>query len=67
MIWLARQMRSMPLDWAIYRGRPGHRISGAALDGTLLPIGGPKGYGLSMMTDILTGMLGGGAAFGTQL
>src|SRR5438132_5490516 len=60
----AREMRAMPLDWAIttaglFTDDPTH-----ALDGTLLPIGGPKGYGLSMMTDILTGVLT-GAAFGT--
>jgi len=34
------------------------------MDGTLLPIGEYKGYGLSFVTDVLTGVLGGGA-FGT--
>ncbi|MFM7582199.1 MAG: Ldh family oxidoreductase, partial [Caldilinea sp.] len=32
----------------------------AAMDGTLLPMGEYKGYGLSLLTDVLTGVLGGG-------
>jgi LDH2 family malate/lactate/ureidoglycolate dehydrogenase len=64
MMWLAREMRAMPLDWAITRAGLTTEDPNAALDGTLLPIGGAKGYGLSMMTDILTGVLT-GAAFGT--
>jgi LDH2 family malate/lactate/ureidoglycolate dehydrogenase len=34
------------------------------MDGTLLPMGDYKGYGLSFITDVLTGVLGGGA-YGT--
>jgi LDH2 family malate/lactate/ureidoglycolate dehydrogenase len=64
MMALARDMRAMPLDWAITKAGLATDDPNAALDGTLLPIGGPKGYGLSMMTDILTGVLA-GAAFGT--
>lgn len=30
------------------------------MDGTLLPMGEYKGYGLSLITDVLTGVLGGG-------
>jgi LDH2 family malate/lactate/ureidoglycolate dehydrogenase len=30
-----------------------------ALKGTLMPIGGPKGYGLALMIDVLAGMLSG--------
>jgi LDH2 family malate/lactate/ureidoglycolate dehydrogenase len=29
------------------------------MKGTLLPMGGPKGYGLALMIDILTGLLSG--------
>jgi allantoinase len=65
MMWLAREMRAMPLDWAITKDGLSTQDPNAALDGTLLPIGGPKGYGLSLMTDILTGVLS-GAAFGTS-
>ncbi|WP_162409108.1 Ldh family oxidoreductase [Acuticoccus sediminis] len=36
--------------------------AGAALDGTLAPIGGPKGYGLALMIELMTGFLAGGAA-----
>jgi LDH2 family malate/lactate/ureidoglycolate dehydrogenase len=64
MMRLAREMRSMPLDWAITRAGLSTDDPAAALDGTLLPVGGPKGYGLSLMTDVLTGVLA-GAAFGT--
>jgi len=65
MMWLANQGMPMPLDWAITRDGLTTDDPAAALDGTLLPVGGPKGYGLSMMTDILTGVLT-GAAFGTK-
>ena len=32
----------------------------AAIAGMLLPIGGPKGYGLALVVDVLTGVLSGG-------
>lgn len=66
MMWLARDGRKMPLDWAITRDGRTTDEPTEAMDGTLLPIGGPKGYGLSLMTDVLTGVLG-GAAFGSAL
>jgi LDH2 family malate/lactate/ureidoglycolate dehydrogenase len=65
MMRLAQEMRAMPLDWALTKSGMQTDDPTSALDGTLLPIGGPKGYGLSMMTDILTGVLT-GAAFGTE-
>ncbi len=34
------------------------------MDGTLLPMGEYKGYGLSLITDVLTGVLSGGG-YGT--
>jgi len=63
MQWLAREGCKMPLDWAITKDGRTTDDPAEAMDGTLLPIGGPKGYGLSLMTDVLTGVLG-GAAFG---
>ena len=48
---------------------PGRRVTddpAAAMDGTLLPMGEYKGYGLSLITDVLTGVMGGGA-FGSRL
>src|SRR5581483_1851226 len=65
MMGLAREGKKMPLDWAITRDGRSTDDPNAAMDGTLLPIGGPKGYGLSLMTDVLTGVLS-GSAFGTK-
>jgi L-2-hydroxycarboxylate dehydrogenase (NAD+) len=53
----------IPLDWAVdAKGQPTDDPH-EALKGTLLPIGGYKGFGLSLMVDVLAGMLT-GAAFG---
>ena len=38
----------------------------AALKGTLMPIGGPKGYGLALMIDVLAGMLS-GSQYGPEI
>lgn len=65
MMGLLSQGKKMPLDWAITRTGLETDDPAAAMDGTLLPIGGPKGYGLSLMTDVLTGVLT-GSAFGTK-
>jgi LDH2 family malate/lactate/ureidoglycolate dehydrogenase len=65
MRWLMREDRKMPRTWAITQA--GHETNdpAEAMDGTLLPIGEYKGYGLSLVTDVLTGVLG-GSAYGTQ-
>jgi LDH2 family malate/lactate/ureidoglycolate dehydrogenase len=60
MDWLAREGKPMPTDWAL---TPQGEITddpNAAMAGALLAIGGYKGYGLSFMTDVLTGVIGGG-------
>jgi LDH2 family malate/lactate/ureidoglycolate dehydrogenase len=45
----------IPLGWALdAEGRPTEDPQ-AALKGTLLPIGGPKGYGLALVVDVLAG------------
>ena len=51
----------MPLDWALTPD--GHETDdpASAMKGALLGIGQYKGYGLSMFTDILTGVISGGA------
>ena len=55
----AREGRVIPDTWALdAEGRPTTDPE-AALSGSLLPIGGPKGAGLSMMMDILCGVLTG--------
>ncbi len=54
-----RKKEAIPLGWALDEtGRP-TTDPGAALKGTLLPIGGPKGYGLALMIDVLAGLLSG--------
>jgi LDH2 family malate/lactate/ureidoglycolate dehydrogenase len=60
MQWLARQGLKMPLDWALTPD--GHETDdpNAAMAGALLGIGQYKGYGLAFMTDVLTGVIGGG-------
>lgn len=63
MQWYAREGKKMPLDWALTPDGEETDDPNAALQGFLLPIGQHKGYGLAVMTDVLTGILG-GAGFG---
>jgi L-2-hydroxycarboxylate dehydrogenase (NAD+) len=59
-IRLAQRMReTIPLGWALDETGKPTTDPGTALKGTLLPIGGPKGYGLALMIDILAGLLSG--------
>jgi LDH2 family malate/lactate/ureidoglycolate dehydrogenase len=60
MIWYEREGKKMPLDWALTP--EGHETDdpSAALKGALLGIGQHKGYGLAMMTDVITGVIAGG-------
>jgi LDH2 family malate/lactate/ureidoglycolate dehydrogenase len=60
MLWHSREGKKMPLDWAL---TPSGEITDdpdAAREGALLAIGEYKGYGLAFMTDVLTGVIGGG-------
>jgi LDH2 family malate/lactate/ureidoglycolate dehydrogenase len=54
-----RMKESIPLGWAFDETGNPTTDPAAALKGTLAPIGGPKGYGLAMMVDVLAGMLSG--------
>lgn len=65
MRWLGREGKSMPYDWALTPKGEETDDPAAAMQGALLGIGQYKGYGLSLMTDALTGVLSGGA-FGTE-
>jgi len=58
--------QKIPLDWAT--DRDGHPTDDpvVARKGLLLPVGGPKGYGLAVMLDVLAGALS-GARFGGGL
>lgn len=58
--------QSLPDGWALdAKGRPTNDPN-AALDGSLLPVGGYKGYGLSIVVELLTAVLS-GAALGPAL
>ena len=57
---------SIPLGWALDElGRPTDDPR-AARRGTLLPVGGPKGYAMAVMLDVLAGVLT-GSRFGGNL
>lgn len=59
----AQKGDSIPLGWAIDKAGNPTTDANAALEGSVLPIGGPKGYAISMFIDILSGVLT-GAGFG---
>jgi LDH2 family malate/lactate/ureidoglycolate dehydrogenase len=61
MQWYARENKKMPLDWALTPDGEETDDPNAAMQGALLGIGQYKGYGLSFMTDVLTGVISGGA------
>ncbi|MCY3831502.1 MAG: Ldh family oxidoreductase [Chloroflexi bacterium] len=66
MRWYEREQRPMPANWALTPdGRP-TTDPAAAMDGPLLPIGEYKGYGLSLFTDVLAGVMT-GARFGLDV
>jgi LDH2 family malate/lactate/ureidoglycolate dehydrogenase len=60
MQWQARSGQPMPLDWALTPEGAETDNPNAAMAGALLGIGQYKGYGLAFMTDVLTGVIGGG-------
>jgi len=65
-ILAAKLGQDIPEGWALTKdGRPTTNAK-EGMEGTVLPIGGPKGYGLSLFVDILTGILS-GAEFGPHI
>ena len=55
----AQRGESIPEGWAVDAdGRPTTDAQ-AALEGAVLPFGGPKGYGIAMMIEVLAGVLSG--------
>lgn len=65
-IMAAQKGEEIPLGWAIDKeGRP-TTDARAALEGSVLPFGGPKGYAISLMIDIMCGVLT-GAGFGPHI
>ncbi|MFV0253460.1 MAG: Ldh family oxidoreductase [Beutenbergiaceae bacterium] len=57
----AAQGRKIPETWATDANGLPTTDPAAAIDGMLLPTGGPKGLGLALVVDVLTGVLSGGA------
>ena len=66
MRWLQRAGLPMPDSWALTPAGERTTDPAAGMDGPLLPIGDYKGYGLSLFTDIVTGVLS-GSLFGAQV
>ena len=54
-----RLKERIPLGWALDAGGSPTDDPQAAMEGTLLPIGGPKGYGMGMFIDLISGLLSG--------
>ncbi|MGJ8609806.1 MAG: Ldh family oxidoreductase [Octadecabacter sp.] len=63
---MLQQGQSMPEGWMV--GRDGTPLTDPALksEGFLLPIGGPKGFGLSVAIGLMAGVMN-GAAFGSDV
>jgi LDH2 family malate/lactate/ureidoglycolate dehydrogenase len=66
MRWLLRGGKRMPETWALTPEGGRTNDPAAAMDGPLLPMGEYKGYGLSFVTDVLTGVMT-GALFGLSV
>ena len=66
MRWYLEQGRAMPETWALTPDGHVTTDPAAAMDGPMLPIGEYKGYGLSLITDVLTGVMS-GAKFGLSV
>lgn len=52
-----RQNKKIPLTWATDADGKPTDDPAEGLKGTLLPVGGPKGYGLALFVDIISGVL----------
>jgi LDH2 family malate/lactate/ureidoglycolate dehydrogenase len=54
-----RLKKPIPLGWALDARGVATEDPGEAMKGTLLPIGGPKGYGMAFFIDLICGLLSG--------
>lgn len=59
-----RRGEKIPLDWALDANGNATDDPAAALDGVMLPMGGPKGSALAIMMDVFSGVLSGSAFAG---
>lgn len=62
----ARRGESIPLGWAYDSDGNPTTDANVALNGSMAPIGGPKGSGIAILMDIMSGVLS-GAAFGGEV
>jgi LDH2 family malate/lactate/ureidoglycolate dehydrogenase len=53
--------QAIPANWAVRDDGSPTTAPGEAIAGMLLPAAGPKGFGLSLMIDLMCGLLSGGA------
>ena len=65
-ILAAKLGKPIPLGWALTADGKPTEDPNEGMKGTVVPIGGPKGYGLSLFMDIFSGVLS-GAKFGPHL
>lgn len=66
MRWYERAGQLMPDNWALTPDGNRTTDPAEAMDGPLLPIGQYKGYGLSLVTDVISGVMT-GALFGLSV
>ena len=59
-ILAAQRGESIPVGWAIDTDGEATTSAASALDGSLLPFGGPKGSAIALLIDVATGVLTGG-------
>lgn len=59
-----RRGETIPSDWALDADGRRTEDPAAALQGVMLPMGGPKGSGLAVMMDVFSGVLSGSAFAG---
>jgi LDH2 family malate/lactate/ureidoglycolate dehydrogenase len=57
---LAAGVTTLPEGWALDRDGNPTTDTNAALDGSILPIGGPKGFGLALLIELLSSALSDG-------
>lgn len=51
--------QDIPLGWALTKEGESTTDANAAMDGIVLPVGGPKGYGLAFFAEVLSGLFTG--------
>ncbi|KAI1387024.1 Malate/L-lactate dehydrogenase [Hypoxylon trugodes] len=62
----ARRGEKIPIGWAYDKDGNPTEDPNVALNGSMAPIGGPKGSGIAILMDIMSGVLS-GAAFGGEV